>query len=102
MLPHCDGDRTPPLLAHAHGLVSVRPTMATGRRPALNAPVSDEAREGWLGFVDEHGLTYTALCEAIGLRLKEGAAVDLADPELLVEVRRVMAQRKGRGDRGTR
>lgn len=57
--------------------------------------LSDEALRGWERLALRHGVTRSALMEAVGLRLASGA-VDPVPPELVELARRVDYERRRR------
>lgn len=61
----------------------------------LHASVSDEARDGWQQFAAAHGVSVTALIEAIGIRL-----ADMEPPgdwsAIIEEARAIDAERRRR------
>ncbi len=68
---------------------SLPPAMGAPKdRRAVNAFLTEEARDGWTRYAQEHGVTLSALLEVLGLRLKQGedAALDAAAVETAREI----------------
>jgi hypothetical protein len=62
------------------------------RRP-LQVYLTDTARDGWQALADSHGVTLTALIEAIGLELAEKGEGKLEVDDVIGRARQVMIDR---------
>lgn len=70
-------------------------TTRTGRRP-VHAYVSDDCHDEWDDAADEHGISVTAILEALGPRI---AKILADDPTAVTDARRVFSARRKRNDR---
>lgn len=70
-------------------------TVRTGRRP-IHAYVSDDAHDEWNDAADLHGISVTAIIEALGPRLDQ---ILTEHPGLVTDARRVFSARRKRDNR---
>ena len=54
----------------------------------IKARLSNEARGGWVGFCDEHGVTLTGLLEAVGRIMAAGQMHSTKQVERVVHLAR--------------
>ncbi len=70
-------------------------TDRTGRR-AVHTYVSDDCHDEWNDAADAHGISVTAIIEALGPRLDR---ILTEHPGLVTDARRVFSARRKRNDR---
>lgn len=74
---------------------SIDITTRTGRRP-VHAYLSDTAADEFSDTADDHGITVTAILEALAPRLNQILA---DDPGIVTDARRIGSARRKRNDR---
>lgn len=69
---------------------------ATTKRKALHAYLTDEAHETWHRVAAEHGVSVSALLEAMSERLGSGDEADPAMDPIVHRARQIDAERRRR------
>lgn len=64
-----------------------------GRR-MMNARLSTEAYEAFAAYADDHGISVTALIEAIGLRLPDSEPLFVDPDRIIADARKIAADRR--------